>query len=394
MKKIPLIVLLLLLIISPKLHAAGSIGVSGATFLEIGVGSRPLGMGEAFTAGTDDINTIYYNPAGLATLRYPLLSVHHQELILDSRFENVSFAHPLFGGILGLSHSIFWVPSFDKIDIDGNKTGQVKFVNGVMNIAYAYDLNFMYVGGTVKYVYQKIDTLFVNSFAFDIGVLKGMYLISPFDAPVRNFYLGMSLQNIGTPARSNPLPRIMRMGASYRMTHWMTLNLDVTENFIVASDLYDFIYGFDESFRVNTGVEFTYLDLVSLRAGYRFNDAGGFSAGLGFNYVIDNVSFTIDASFSDAGIFGPVYSLGVSFKLIPKVITIEDRIEAENHYKKAIKLFIANDFDGALQEFELCREANPYHKNIDGKINDIKEILELRKQNEELDEELKKLKRN
>jgi hypothetical protein len=45
----------------------------------------------------------------------------------------------------------------------------------------------MYIGASAKYIYQKIDTLFLSSGAIDVGVLKGMYMYSPFDAPIRNF---------------------------------------------------------------------------------------------------------------------------------------------------------------------------------------------------------------
>jgi long-subunit fatty acid transport protein len=379
-----------LILSSPGVYGAESIGTSGADFLELGIGSRPLAMGEAFTAEIDDINLIYYNPAGLASLKYPMLSLQHQELLLDSRYENISVAFPLYNGFLGISNSLFWVPPFDKIDIDGNKTGEVKYYNGNFTTAYGYNLDFVYVGGSVKYIYQKIDTLFLSSVAADIGVLKGLYMYSPFDSPIRNFYVGLSVQNLGTRAKDSPLPRLFRLGISYKLTKWFGLNVDLTENFINTSDLYDFTYGFDESFRVNTGVELNYLNLVYLRGGYRFNDGATYSMGIGVNYVVKDVSFIVDTSYQDSGIFGPSYSVSLSFKLIPKVITIEHKKRAEYHYKRGIKFFIANDFEGALNEFKLCRDFNPYHRNIKKKIEDIEELLELQKKNREMDEELKR----
>lgn len=366
--------------------AAGSAGTSGADFLEIGVGSRPLGMGEAFTAATDDINSIYYNPAGLGTIRYPVLSIMHQELILDSRFENISAAFPLFYGFMGVSNSVFWVPPFDKIDVDGNKTGTVNFYNACFTLAYGQSLGFMEVGGSVKYIHQKIDTLTLHSAAVDFGVMKRLYMYSPFDAPIRNFVLGMSLQNIGTKAKDDELPRLMRMGASYYPTRWLGLNLDLMQYFIDTSDLYDFTYGFEESLRANLGMELSYFNIIALRAGYRFNDSGTYSLGMGFNYAVKDVGFSIDASYSDTGIFGPVYSFSISFKLIPKVITVEDQLKAEAHYQKAIKYYIANDIDSALDEFRSCRDYNPYHKNVKKKIKDLEYLKELKRQNEELDQ--------
>lgn len=387
---ITIVVLLLVALLPPlwprKLYSAGSTGTSSADFLEIGVGSRPLGMGEAFTASTDDVNALYYNPAGLATLRYPVLSAMHQELILDSRFENLSASFPLFMGFAGFSSTLFWVPPFDKIDIDGNVVGKVYFYNACFTAAYAQSLGFMEIGGSLKYIYQKVDTLSLHAAAVDFGVLKRLYMFSPFDAPIRNLTLGMSFQNIGTEIKSEPLPRLLRLGTSYYLTKWLGVNVDLIQYFINTSDLYDFTYGFNEGFRINTGAELNYYNILFLRGGYRFNDAGKYSLGIGFNYSIKNVGFTVDASYSDTGIFGPVYSFAVSFKLIPKVITVEDQLKAEAHYQKAIKHYIANDIEAAIEEFKICRDFNPYHKNVKQKIKDLEYLLELRAKVDELEQ--------
>ena len=374
-------------------RAAGSGGTSGAAFLEIGVGSRPLGMGEAFTAIPGDINAIYYNPAGLGTVRYPVLSLMHQELILDSRFENISAAVPVYDGFLGISNSLFWVPSFERIDIEGNETGTVQFYNASGVVAYGISLGFLEAGLGAKYIYQKIDTLTLHSAAMDVGVLKRLYMYSPFDAPTRNFSVGLSIQNFGTKAKDSPLPRAIRLGTAYSPTKWLTLSVDMIESAISASDLYDFTYGFEESFRVNTGVEFSYLDLITLRGGYRFNDAGTYAFGMGFNYQVQQVNFNVDASYSDAGIFGPVYSFTVSFKLMFQVITMEDTAEAEKHYQEAIKNFVKKDIDGAIKEFEQTRRLNRYHKNVNQKIRDLQRLKDLMETNEELEKELERLRK-
>jgi len=389
-KLITIIIAVILLSGSTDLFAEGSIGTSGATFLELGVGSRPLAMGEAFAAEINDVNALYYNPAGLGSIRYPVFSVFHNELILDSRFENLSIAFPLYGGWMGVSNSLFWVPAFDKIDINGETTGKVQFYNGAFTSGYGYDFGAFYLGGSFKYIYQKIDTLFLSSVATDIGILKGMYLYSPFDSPIRNFHIGLSILNVGTKAKDDPLPRLIRFGTSYKPTKWFGFNLDMTENFINTSDLYDFTYLFEESFRVNTGVELNYLELLYIRGGWRFNDAGTYSLGFGFNYAVQNTAFSVDTSYSDNGIFGPVYSLSVTVKLIPKVITVGDKLRAEIHYKKGVKHFVADDLDSAIDEFNTVKDYNPYHKNIDRKIKDLEEIKKLKEKNKELDDELKK----
>ncbi|MBN1495493.1 MAG: PorV/PorQ family protein [Spirochaetes bacterium] len=362
-------------------RAAGTVGTSGATFLEFAVGSRALGMGEAFTAEVEDLSSIYFNPAGLGSLKYPQLSVFHHELIEDSRLENLTLSYPVKRGFLAVANTIFWVPPFDRVDINGLRVGEVQFYNGCLTVGYGYDFSYLYVGATAKYIYQRIDTKMVHAFAVDVGLLKGFRMWTPFDAPLRNFHIGVSVLNLGTKVMDSQLPRHIRLGFSYKPLTWMGINIDMIENCIDADDLIDFTHGFNESFRLNLGLELSYLDLLYVRGGWRFNDTGTYTVGLGFNYVIKNVSFTIDASFADGGEFTPTYSFNISFKLIPRVVTLDDRKTAESHYKNGIRAYVGDDIEGAIQEFKKARDYNPYHKSIDKKIDDLEEILDLRKRN-------------
>jgi hypothetical protein len=56
------------------------------------VGSRALGMGEAFTAVGGDVNSLYLQSCRLGSRNTPNFRVFHQELILDSRLENMTLA--------------------------------------------------------------------------------------------------------------------------------------------------------------------------------------------------------------------------------------------------------------------------------------------------------------
>ncbi|MBN1501163.1 MAG: PorV/PorQ family protein [Spirochaetes bacterium] len=368
-------------------YAAGNIGVSGADFLELGVGSRPLGMGEAFTAMSEDVNALYYNPASLGTQKYPELSINHQELILDSRMENITAVWPVLGGFGAFSSTFFWVPRFEKVDIDGNSAGQVNFYNSASTLAWGKSFGSFYTGAAIKYIYQKVDTNSYHSIALDAGVLKSFYMYTPFSSPARNFYLGLSLNNIGTDVAGDPLPRNFKTGISYITANWMRVNVDFSEYLIEATDIFDFTYGFDENFQLNTGLEFNYDEILYFRTGYKFNDGTSYSFGVGFNYAIKNVAFRIDASYSDADVFGSIYTLNFTVKLIPKVITTEDKILAEKYYKAGIKAYIAEDIDGALANFEKVKAYNPYYKSIDQKISDLKELKKLKEQNKKFDDQ-------
>ena len=58
-------------------------GTTTANFLEIGVGSDANGMGEAYVAVANDISSIYWNPAGLASLDAPSVSFMLQPWLVD-----------------------------------------------------------------------------------------------------------------------------------------------------------------------------------------------------------------------------------------------------------------------------------------------------------------------
>ncbi len=365
-----------------KLHAGGSESTAGATFLELGVGTRALGMGEAFTAEPNDLGTLYFNPAGLASLKYPVLSLFHHELIEDSRLENITMAYPIKNGFLGVANTVFWVPAFEKIDINGLNVGTVQFYNGCLTVGYGYNFKYFYMGASAKYVYQRIDNELLHAFAMDFGIMKGMKMWSPFESPIHNFHVGLSFLNIGTDVKGSPLPRTMRLGFSYKPLHWLGINLDLRENIIKASDLYDFTYGFDKSFRMSLGMELNYLEILYIRGGWRFNDSGTYTVGLGVNFAIKNVGFVIDASFADSGRFTPTYSFTVAFKLIPRVITLQDKIDAEKHYREGIKRYINNELEPAIDEFKEARKKDPYHKNVDKKIRDLEEIKKLKNIND------------
>ena len=59
------------------------VATTGYQFLEIGVGARAIGMGEAFVALADDASAIYYNPAGLTALTGPQVTFDYLKYVAD-----------------------------------------------------------------------------------------------------------------------------------------------------------------------------------------------------------------------------------------------------------------------------------------------------------------------
>ena len=85
-------------------QAVSKTGTSAGQFLKIGVGSRAIGLGGAFTAIADDASSLYWNPSGIANNKTLSIFVDHYDWILDIEMDFIGFIIPLgSGGNLGIS---------------------------------------------------------------------------------------------------------------------------------------------------------------------------------------------------------------------------------------------------------------------------------------------------
>lgn len=71
--------------------------------LKAGVGARPLGMGSAFTAISDNSDAPYWNPAGLSQIKFHELTTMQTKLSTDTDHYYISYVQPFLGGALGIS---------------------------------------------------------------------------------------------------------------------------------------------------------------------------------------------------------------------------------------------------------------------------------------------------
>jgi hypothetical protein len=81
---------------------------------------------------------------------------------------------------------------------------------------------------------------------------------------------------------------------------------------------FDWLHPRDYEERVHFGAEWGFMDMLFLRAGYKFNyDVESFSGGLGVNKEFGNYGIRVDYAYSDFGdFFGAVHrmSLGLFMK--------------------------------------------------------------------------------
>ncbi|MBI5699937.1 PorV/PorQ family protein [Candidatus Saganbacteria bacterium] len=242
---------------------AGVGSSSGADFLRLGGGARPLGMGEAYVAQADDISAMYYNPAGLAQLNFPeVLSLYNSHFVGASQMI-VGAAYPVNFGVLGIGYSGLSSGDIQGYDNTGAVTSTFNTAHSSINLSLGRritpNLSF---GLGVKSISEKLEGSSASTFALDGGLA---YRVNS------QFCLGVSALNLGSPLKfvteNTPLPASYRLGAAFA-----TRLFD--ENINLNSDL----VSFPEGLRINLGAEYLIRNFLAIRVG----SAGGtLRAGLG-----------------------------------------------------------------------------------------------------------------
>ncbi|OGH60156.1 MAG: hypothetical protein A3G34_09155 [Candidatus Lindowbacteria bacterium RIFCSPLOWO2_12_FULL_62_27] len=285
-------------------------GTRAFQFLKLGLGSRAVGMGGAFTARADDVSALYWNPAGLQELKRAEILVSHLKFIEDINYSGFAYAHPLPRrfGTLGTYVTALTMGDIDKtIAVKGapffQKVGTFTASDYLFGLGYANRFGLwgmpMRYGFTLKFFKEKIDVESATGLAVDFG-LKWKSPDFPID-------IAFTAANIG---RASPfdfvrerLPERFTFGVNFR-PFLGRLN--------VATDL---VFPTDNQPYFNLGVEGWVVHFLAFRAGYtarpdNTSDEKGYSVGMGIRIV----RLVVDYAFKPYDTFGSAHQFSLLFK--------------------------------------------------------------------------------
>ena len=170
-----------------------------ASFMLIGVGARPLGMGGAFTALSNESSAVYWNPAGLNSLKKGEIGGMYGLLFENTSYSFLSYGQPFYiendssetGSKIALGVGWLQIRSLEIEKTDETKVlGDTKMINDAFFISGSIKpINYFpfYLGITGKRISQKIDTFSTGGFGVDLGMLIDGGIVK----------LGVKIQNIG-----------------------------------------------------------------------------------------------------------------------------------------------------------------------------------------------------
>lgn len=201
-------IILLQIITIPKALGYGNSG----SYLFKENGTRPISLAGAFTAVSNDPNTIYYNPAGFSSCApIPMVFLSYSLLEFSRSYANLNYAQSFENFGIGAS-----IATFKSGNIIGrNRTGLEigNYTDYFFNISLggSYSTNFASFGIVGKYLNNSLQgaEISANGFSLDFGSKFNVLGI---------FNFGLAIQNIGgflkynTRSEKSTIPFVIRGG--------------------------------------------------------------------------------------------------------------------------------------------------------------------------------------
>ena len=298
-------------------------GTAGAAFLKLDPGTRPVGMGGAFTGLANDINTIFWNPAGLTTIQTRELTAMQHFWMADISNQSIGYAQR--------SNNIVWgaslVGSFTEID---RRTGPSETPDSSVTVGgFATGLSLAYplgtsssIGGTAKFISQQLDIQNVYGTAVDFGLIT--HLID------NRLGIGFTVQNAGvffeSADRDDNLPSeypplALRAGVAYRILSEVEIEGEEgkqqQELWAIVADAHLPLIDANPSFHF--GIERWFYDIIAARVGYRVglneNPYDGLSIGIGVKREgldsLSNIGFQFDYALVPDAVLGYSHRIAV-----------------------------------------------------------------------------------
>jgi len=253
------------------------VGTCGAQFLKIGIGAKPMGMSGAYS-GFSDVSSLYWNPAGIASVEARQALIQHTQWFEDTSIEFLGAVFPGEKRVLGLSATYLKIDDFEKrVGDTTNPIGKFDAKDMAIGVSCARKGTSLNWGMTVKAIKSKIDNESSNLvIAGDFGILGKASVLG---IPGR---VALVLKDFGTKikfeSQKDPLPSVIKLG----------LGLDVDDGMLLGIDL-----NLPRDNKTNVNIGFEYQLPVTgvklpLRIGWKslndFDTISGFSAGFGLGF--------------------------------------------------------------------------------------------------------------
>jgi len=275
--------------------------------------ARAAALGGSFSTNNDDVDVLFYNPAGMSFLEKTPVSFSFVKHLMDINLFSLAYSTEFENiGRFGTAIKYINYGSFDRADEFGNRTGE--FSAGELAFILGYTNEFsenFYYGANAKVIYSSIADESSSALALDLGI--------NYEIPTQKLNLAATVFNLGTQLSSyintkEDLPLDVTVGISKRLENLpVRLSLDFHQLNKDRDELYQHLKGF------SIGAEFYLSEVFTLRFGYdnekrsdlkvgSSSGIAGFNGGLGVKIS----EYIFNYGYSSMGSIGAMHRIGLA----------------------------------------------------------------------------------
>jgi hypothetical protein len=198
---------LIILTLATATLAAENTGTASGAFLNLGLGARPMAMGNAFVALADDCNSLFWNPAGLANVKKPELLSMYTSWFQDTKYGAFTLALPGLGA--SAAYLDYGPISETTLANPGGTGATINSGALVYNFGLGRNYNEKIAWGVgFKMFGEYIGGSDMSGYAFDLGGLVRI--------PERNLTLGLAATNL-LGSLQGKLSQTITAGLAYKI---------------------------------------------------------------------------------------------------------------------------------------------------------------------------------
>jgi hypothetical protein len=301
------------------------VGQTGWQFLHLPTVARNASMAGIISGlRRNDVMSVFANPANLVDVEDTDAGFSKINYVADISYMTGAVARN-FGswGVFGLSFAALDIGDMVRTENVYNADLNITERSGDLETFTAGDMLFglsyartvtdrLSIGGNVSYIQETLDDTKVKNWNVDFGVhFKTGFRSLRFSLVARNFggdkeFTGFT-EIYGVP-QSVRMPLDFRMGLGYDIIEKQEGGMHELSAYLEG------VHVNDGPERIHTALEYTFMDLFSVRGGYKFNyDEQGLTLGAGLNFNMKNVNGRIDYAYLDYGRLEAVHMFTLGF---------------------------------------------------------------------------------
>lgn len=296
MKKILLLILAVCLLPAMCFPVTG---MENLQFLKINPDARGASLNDGFVAVSDNVNSIYYNPAGLSSLNNFSVSLMHMMYIADTNYEYVALGLPLGDrlkaavSLVYLNYGAMSVTTENNLGVYTGANGEFIPYNLALTGGLALKLNqSISLGANIKYASEDIAGAYISGIMGDAGIKINL----------DDIIFGAAVYNVGSTTGVVKAPIVGRAGAATKFSLAAPSDLTIAggANYVLDSGK---IAG-------SIGAEFVTNGSVFFRGSYELGrDINALNAGVGIKSNMGDMKYWVDYNLSFLGNLGTTHRI-------------------------------------------------------------------------------------